>query len=1267
MDFFQIKEKTSKSGVLELYPDFKVCRSKDLMVRGRSFYGIWHEERNLWSTDEYDVQDLVDKALYKHKEELQSKTHATIQVKAMSDFSSNSWSDFRKYMNHISDNSHQLDQQLTFMNTEIKKKDYVSKRLPYSLVEGEISAYDELIGTLYEPDERAKLEWAIGSIISGDSKNIQKFIVLYGDAGAGKSTILNIVQKLFEGYYTTFEAKALTLSNNAFATEVFRDNPLVAIQHDGDLSKIEDNSKLNSIISHEDMTMNEKYKPSYTSRINAFLFMATNKPVKITDAKSGIIRRLIDVKPSGNKVPTKKYHSLVSQIDFELGAIANHCLEVYRDMGKNYYSNYKPIEMMLQTDVFFNYIENYYFLLKEQDGVTLTQAYDLYKEYADEALLEYKLPKHRFREELKNYFHKFHEMTRIGEKQVRNYYSGFLHKKIDTQEPDREISLNLDLDYEVSILDDICKDCQAQLANAKHTPSYAWDNVTTTLKDIDTSKVHYVRLQENHIVIDFDLKDSEGKKSLFLNLQAASTWPPTYTEISKGGSGLHLHYFYEGDVELLEGLYSEGIEILTSTGKSALRRRLSKCNNIEIKVLHGGLPLKGEKKTVINETTFNTEKSLRNIIEKNLRKEIHGSTKSSMDFMRKILDDAYNSGVVYDLTDLKSRVMIFANNSTNQAHECIKMFKTLKFKSEEQSVNIEAYKSDDLYFFDVEVFPNLFVLVYKKEGPGEIPRALVNAPASQIEDLFDKKLIGFNCRRYDNHILYGRYIGHDLDDLYKLSQNLVNNKKSVTFREAYNLSYTDIYDFSSEKKSLKKFEVDLGIQHMELGLPWDQPVDESLWDKVVEYCINDVIATEAVFFSKNIQADYVARQILSDLSGLTMNDSTLAHTARIMFGDEKNPQQYFNYPDLSEEFPGYKYSYGVSTYRGETIGEGGVVRAELGYYEDVPVLDVKSMHPNSLINMNHFGKYTQRFAQLVQARIAIKDKDFDVARTLLDGMLAKYLVDTSLASKLAYSLKIVINIVYGFTSAKFPNPFKDPRNVDNVVAKRGALFMIDLMYAVREQGFTVAHIKTDSIKIPNGTPEIIQFVMDFGKKYGYTFEHEKTYDKLLLVNKSTFIAKVGKEWLEGDYTIEDVWSAVGDQFAFPYVYKTLFTKQPLVFEDFCITNSVTTAMYMKYDDAPIEDYVFVGKVGNFCPVTRGGATLLRKKDEEHYDSVNGTKGYKWELAEIVKQSDDANIIDYSYFEKFAEEAKKDINKYTNFEEFVSESIPTFDDKLPWEE
>ena len=96
----------------------------------------------------------------------------------------------------MSDNAHQLDNNLTFANTEVKKNDYVSRRLPYSLDQGSINAYDELISTLYEPDERAKLEWAIGAIVAGDAKSIQKFIVLYGEAGSGKSTFLNIVQKI---------------------------------------------------------------------------------------------------------------------------------------------------------------------------------------------------------------------------------------------------------------------------------------------------------------------------------------------------------------------------------------------------------------------------------------------------------------------------------------------------------------------------------------------------------------------------------------------------------------------------------------------------------------------------------------------------------------------------------------------------------------------------------------------------------------------------------------------------------------------------------------------------------------------------------------------------------------------------------------------------------------------------------------------------------------------------------------------------------------
>lgn len=186
------------------------------------------------------------------------------------------------------------------------------------LIDSECKAWDELVGTLYSETERAKIEWSIGAIISGDSKKIQKFLVLYGAAGTGKSTILNIIQKIFDGYYIINDQ-----TNNQFSTDIIRNNPLVAIQHDGDLSKIKDNSNM--------------------AKVNTFLFMATNKPVKITDSKSDIIRRLIDVHPSGNKLPPKKYDMLYSQINFELSVIANHCLKVYQSMGSNYYDNYIPM------------------------------------------------------------------------------------------------------------------------------------------------------------------------------------------------------------------------------------------------------------------------------------------------------------------------------------------------------------------------------------------------------------------------------------------------------------------------------------------------------------------------------------------------------------------------------------------------------------------------------------------------------------------------------------------------------------------------------------------------------------------------------------------------------------------------------------------------------------------------------------------------------------------------------------------------------------
>lgn len=1264
MDFFQIRVRETKTG-LEISPDFNVGRSKDLMVRGRAFYAIWDEERGLWSTDEYDVQRIVDDALRKFAEQ-KTAQGSVCEVKYLRSFDTNGWSKFRKFLNNVSDNSHQLDAKLTFSDTVVKKTDYVSKRLPYPLAPGDHKAWDTLLGTLYSPEERAKIEWAIGAVISGDSKKIQKFLVFYGPGGTGKSTVLNIIQKLFEGYTAIFEAKALVGSNNTFATEAFKSNPLVAIQHDGDLSRIDDNTKLNSIISHEEITINEKWKPTYTARVDAFLFMGTNKPVKITDAKSGVIRRLIDVQPTGERIPPKEYHNLMMMIDFELGAIAHHCLEVYRKMGKNYYNTYLPIEMMYQTDVFFNFIEYYWDVFKAQDGISLKQAYALYKEYCNEAGIEHRLPQYKFRAELRNYFDEFKDRVRIDGTQVRSYYSGFRPQMF--KDPAKEDTpFSLVVEYNKSLFDVLYGEQPAQYSktdeNGNEIPEKRWRSVNTILADLDTTEVHFVKVPENHIVIDFDLKDENGEKSLKLNLEAANSWPPTYAELSKSGSGVHLHYIYDGDVSQLSSTYADGIEVKVYTGNASLRRRLSKCNNVPIATISSGLPLKEKK--VLPVDTIKSERGLRDLIDRNLRKEIHPGTKPSIDFILKILDDAYESGMPYDVTDLRPRIIAFANNSTNHALNCLRAVQRMKFKSgvpevgsentslrivpDELKTNTKDYR---LVYFDLEVYPNLFVVCWKFENDPTIVR-MINPTAQEVEDLFRLKLVGFNNRRYDNHILYGRYLGYTNEQLFELSQKIISGNVGAMFGEAYNLSYADIYDFSSKKQSLKKFEIELGLHHMELDYPWDKPVPEEAWPKVIEYCANDVKATEAVFEAR--KQDFIARRILADLSGLSVNDTTQKHTARIIFGDDRNPQKSFVYTDLSTEFPGYTYHLGESRYRGEVTGEGGYVYAEPGIYEEVALLDVASMHPTSIERLNLFGDYTPRFSALKQARLAIKHRDFDSARSMLDGKLVPYLNDEEEASALSDALKIAINIVYGLTSAKFDNPFRDVRNKDNIVAKRGALFMIDLKHFVQEAGFQVVHIKTDSIKIPGAPQWLIEQVIEFGKSYGYDFEHEATYDKFCLVNDAVYIARQSVPTLIG---IETKWTAVGAQFQHPYVFKKLFSKEPITFQDLCETKQVTQgSMYLDFaHDRPaalkggFDDMHFVGRTGLFVPVVEGGAVLWRVKDDKSY-AVTGTKGHLWVEAEMAKMMSE-DVIDMAYFDRLADEARATIEKFGSFEEFV---------------
>ncbi len=1287
-------------------PVFNIA-GKDIMRKGGQFYAVLDPETGMWSTNQQDLYRIIDDEIYRYvdkhcKEDGFGVTRDTngheVILKLVDDSKSRMLIEFNKWFNNLPPNHNYipLDSDLTFLSDKVDATMYRSKRLPYDLVDGDTSAYDRVMSVLYDEQNREKIEWAIGSVLSGDSKKIEKMIVIYGKGGTGKSTVLDLIQEIFHGYCGFFIAEELALKSNQFATAAFKDNPLIAIQDDGSLAKI-DSPRINEVVSHKVTYINEKNTKQYTLKPKAMLFMATNDEVTLYNTNLGITRRLLDVYPTYQLLPVGEYRQLVAQMtNFEVPAIAKHCLDVYQKLGKEYYSKYRPEKMIQKTNYIHNFVYDEFEKMKHDDPVSRNTLFKSFKQYCDDMNLHIKMTGIQFGEQIQEYYETCYEYKWLNGRTERNVLSGFKAEMF--MDPYQTVSKEtiaaeekgwLKFDSDVSEFDEWClqKDFQAQYDTGKIKPIIPWLKINTTMEDIDSHKLHWVNIpvEERHIRIDFDIRNEDGEKDLAKNIEAANKFPPTYAEISKSGGGVHLHYFYAGDPLTLSQYYledSKDIEIKNDKGGSGCRRKLTKCNTLPMATLPvGSLPLAKEREKMVSSKEIESVGKLKALLAKHMRKEIVGSTAQSVSLMKSILDDAYASGMTYDVSDMEDDIAQFAWHSSNSKDRCLALVDEMHFKSkdieqaeEKNSTPTGGETNEDkpIAFFDVEVFPNVFILCWKYAGEKASVTKLINPNKDEVKRLFNSlRLIGFNNRDYDNHICWYYMQSGSPYICYDISQRIINKKdQSAKAWQAYGLSYTDVYDFASNpnKMSLKKWEIKLGIHHQENSYPWDEDLPEDKWDEVADYCANDVIATEKVF--DHIQGDYMARLILAKLSGLTPNDKTNKHSMQIIFGDDQNPQREFVYTDLRTIFPGYVFDpmapkkKSKSTYKGYEVGEGGFVWSKPGMYRHVVTFDVASMHPSSLIALNLFGdKYTKRFKEIKDARLAIKHEDRNSLANLLDAQLLEF-YDEALEENseytikdLATAIKTVINSVYGLTAASFDNRCRDPKNVDNIVAKRGALFMVDLLTKVtKEWGGEVIHIKTDSIKVVNPSDDLSEKIIAFGKQYGYEFEVESKYDRICLVDKAQYIAK------EED----GHWEPKGDMFLNPVVFKTLFSGEDITLEDLGVTIAADKgALYLDFNEDLPEgehDYRFVGKVSSFIPIKpgNGGAELKVLRDEK-YSYPGGCTGWRWFETEFFRLCCVNSVMNNEYYTKLIDDTKEVMREFGDPDRFIND--PDYDPQL----
>lgn len=428
--------------------------------------------------------------------------------------------------------------------------------------------------------------------------------------------------------------------------------------------------------------------------------------------------------------------------------------------------------------------------------------------------------------------------------------------------------------------------------------------------------------------------------------------------------------------------------------------------------------------------------------------------------------------------------------------------------------------------------------------------------------------------------------------------------------------------------------------------------------------------------------------------------------------------------EIINSFPGYEYvrledNKFHNMYRGVDLGHGGWVYSKPGIYRNVALIDAASLHPTSIIMLNKLGKFTSVYAELREARVLIKHGEYEKAGELFGGKLKKYLGNKEEASALSSALKLPLNSFYGISSATYDNPARDSRDKNNIIALRGALFMKTLFDEIEARGYHVCHVKTDSVKISDSDDDIVRFVQEFGKKYGYEMEHEATYDRICLIDKAQYIAKYDDKGIRnkgGKHANE--WTATGEEFQHPYVFKTLFSGEPIEFDDLCETKTVTdSSIYLdmnegypnvddgeeelsrreynrehpgkpkklnpdfaNYDDEALRNYIskghnyqFVGRVGLFYPIKpgAGGGKLYREKDGKYY-AVTGTKDYRWLEAETVKTLHKEGDLDPAYHDHLITEAIAAINKFGDFDRFIDTMVPYIcptkvdeDDDPPW--
>lgn len=404
---------------------------------------------------------------------------------------------------------------------------------------------------------------------------------------------------------------------------------------------------------------------------------------------------------------------------------------------------------------------------------------------------------------------------------------------------------------------------------------------------------------------------------------------------------------------------------------------------------------------------------------------------------------------------------------------------------------------DNLLFFDIEVFSHDAFVVFKDINKNRL--AVFHNDFVGLEDFIKgKTLVGYNNFFYDDHILHAMLNLRTPKQIKQLNDRIISGERLKI--QNYKFDSIDCFQqIDVSMPSLKKIEGNMGKMILESNVPFDidRPLTDEEFKDVLRYCEYDVDMTIEVF-KLRVESYFKPKQslleMLGDDRGKRWNTTTLS--ANVLLDKPLPKWSNIRVPEeMLELVPAEVVELWLTKDRGSVtiedfdceieFGFGGLhgVHKHIRRAENVKLLDVASMYPHIILNINGLGHATEKYKELLEERVRIKHKD-------------KVRSD---------ALKLILNSVYGNLKNKY-SMLNNPKCALSVCVY-GQIALYELCKRLSAT-CTIININTDGVAFIPHTDNYKDIWSEWEKDFKLTLE-EDNYDLFIQKDVNNYIAKRG--------------------------------------------------------------------------------------------------------------------------------------------------------------